>query len=985
MTNELVPLGAVDADKRPEEELASGYYTCLDDFDDFKQGDLVYLLDPEGDYVGLLHGERQWHIERASFVAHFAFEPDGITKRAGQMAALMTEIAELQARGLRENETLRGFNPHVDEAGAAEGMSLVPADGQGALEAKRSIAVMRNAATRLRSELESRQSAIKAFAEEQALILRKQASELQAILKVAEEAVWTINLYLGEDEEIVRLTEGRPAPADTPITIRQLVLYMDEECAVAAEDGGIDARSIDSFDEWLTADPAHLAQVLPEQKGMVALKPRRKKRDYGDPWMDKAMAEANKKTYFLLRNGENLFRMWTSYEVAEHLVPRTDEFLAFFSEREYDWETRTEKVTPLKPGSAAFMKAEKRAEAHKRHYMRAALILQGLIDRTPVFHPLAWKINVGDQESYEEALRVVLDGDLLLSDGRERFADWFRRINAELAVGMRIVGCFGSYEHGLRMYDAEKSWGHRNSRISPNGAGYPPDDELYTLEDKRDGGFVFYFERKGERWDGWESAPYQKRASCVVESSDKFILSFDAATVEEMEFYLRNRLDRQEYTYLFPALKLAIRMKRAEAEAEAPFRLLLAGEIAKAHGVSVAEAESTVPELVNWWKFKNRTHRALAADDAKAVRMIVAEFGHRAAQGEVRSKRAIEADAVLAAILKASPEAVLIAHKAGPEYVALVPENDENIFVSEQIWTAKGLKDTRPWRTVDARHQRWQTLYESARWAGWKTGAPRSEHLTDPEREALIAAAWDRLKVKKVWRDEAGTPRDTTPLAATVLPDGKIEVFFADGPGSIPTELFFSNRIEEPPLGRASIEWKRDATRRPAITFLPEHHLSVDKTAMPWEVRYDGRPYAGKVLWRDETAIAAFRDSLAMARTAKRAAEAVQSKIWAAMKSIDEQYAAGIEALARAKFAADYGDPELWEGHRKTLKLPERPRDSGDLRTAMGLLVERGIDLTSKTASEIVAEASSWAAKDLSVPDDLTELRVETSAKAARS
>jgi hypothetical protein len=37
---------------------------------------------------------------------------------------------------------------------------------------------------------------------------------------------------------------------------------MDEECAVAAEHGGIDARSIEQFDEWLLADPAHLDQVL---------------------------------------------------------------------------------------------------------------------------------------------------------------------------------------------------------------------------------------------------------------------------------------------------------------------------------------------------------------------------------------------------------------------------------------------------------------------------------------------------------------------------------------------------------------------------------------------------------------------------------------------------------------------------------------------------------------------------------------------------
>ena len=37
---------------------------------------------------------------------------------------------------------------------------------------------------------------------------------------------------------------------------------------------GIDARSIEQFDEWLLADPAHLDQVLPEAKGVVVLVPR---------------------------------------------------------------------------------------------------------------------------------------------------------------------------------------------------------------------------------------------------------------------------------------------------------------------------------------------------------------------------------------------------------------------------------------------------------------------------------------------------------------------------------------------------------------------------------------------------------------------------------------------------------------------------------------------------------------------------------------
>lgn len=988
MSNELAPVKP--GEPTPEEVLAPGYYACQTAVSDFVAGDLVYLLEDDGLEVDILRGEHQWTMKRPAFVAHFAFDPEGITHRAAEMAALMAEIASLQQTGVRESAALRSFNPHVDEGGGVEGMALVPAAAQNAVAAKRSIALMRNAATRLRSDLESRQKAIKAFAEEQAIILRKQASELQAILSVAEEAVWTINLYLGEDEEIYRLAEGAPAPADTPITIRQLVLYMDEECAVAANEGGIDARDIDAFDEWLTEDPAHLAQVFPEQKGMVALKPRRSRKEYGDPWVNKALNEANRKTYFLLRNGENLFRMWTNYEVSDRLIPRTDEFLAFFTEREHNWDTGEDTYVQLKPGSAAFMKAEKAAESHKRHYMRAALILQGLIDRTPVFQPLAWKINVGDQASYVEALQVVLDADLMLSDGRERFKDWFRRINSDLTVGQRIVGAFGSYEHGLRQYDAEKSWGHRNERISPNGAGCPDDKALYTLEEKRGHGFVFFFKRSGERWIGYDSAAYQNRASCLVESGDKFILNFDAATVEEMEFYLRSRLDRSDYSYLFPTLKLAIKMKRAETEVEGPFRLLLAGEIAKAHKIDVATATESVAELVRWWKFKNRIHQALTADDAKAIRMIVTEYGHRAAQSAIREGRADEAPTVLAAILAAEPTVLLVAHKSGPEYVALVPSNDENVFVTEQIWTARGRKEARPWRVVDNRHERWQVLHTSSRWTDWKVGAIRAEHLTDEERAALIAATWVSLRTKKVWRNEAGTPRDTTPLVAAVLPDGGLELFFADGSSKVPSENLLSNHVEEPPLGEVTVKWKRDARRNPVVEYLPEHHVSVDvwasdrafgrgrQTGMPWDVRYDGKPYAGKILWRDDDAIAVFRDALAEAKMVKRQAERLRSTASTALDRLNAQYAARVLAEAKTKFDADYGDPDLWDGHLKTLKLVTH-FDAQDLRRAIDLLVERDVILEDMSVEEILAAAAPFSDKTLKFEDEtLLNLRVET-------
>lgn len=975
--NDLVPIVPAPGEPDPE----PGYYVCRVASGDIEAGALVYLLEISGDHAVVVRGDKTWWVKRPDFRSNFAFDPDGLAHRQAEMIALMSDIANLQSAGMREADLLRLFNPHVADDGGTTGMDLVTT-GTGAdpLAAKRSIAMVRNQAAKMRTELESRQSQIKAFAEEQAIILRQQATELQAVLQRAEEAVWTINLYLGQNEEIFRLAEGAPAAADEPITIRQLVLFMDEECAVAADEGGIDARAIEAFDEWLTSDPAHLAQVLPEQRGMVALKPRRTRKDYADPWMDHAINKANQKTYFLLRNGDNLFRMWTDFEVGDRLIPRTDEFVSFFSERRHNWTTGKDETIAFKPGSDAFMKAEKAADGRRRHYMRAALILQGLIDRTPVFLPLAWKINVGDEASYVDALRVVLDADLMLSDGRERFKDWFARINGDLGVGQRIVGCFNSWEHGLRIHNFDKSNG--NSRISPSGADFPSSNRLFTLEERRAGGFAFFYKRSGSRWSPYEGeVAYQKRAACVVEADDRFILNFDAATVEEMSFFLASRLDRSDYTYLFPTLKLAIRMKHAEASAEAPLRLLPAGEIAKAHKVDVADATASVDDLVRWWKFKNRTHRALTADDAKAVRMIVAEYGHRAVQSTARARIVDQSADMLGRILEAEPQAILIAHKAGAEYVALVPENDDPVFVAEQVWTARGRKAVRRWRTVDARHQRWHALYHGTRWTGWSIGAVAAEHLTDPECESLAQAGWTALAKRRARRRDAVVLQ--TPLATTLAADGTVELYFSDGGDNVPTEHLLTSRIAGPALGRAKVGWRRDASRMPVVERLDDNHLSVHKTGMPWVVDYNGSPYRGRILWQDATALAAYRAAVAVAdqaQTERRVLEIVVSRAFA---SLERQVLALAERAAHDKFLADFGDEDLWEGHRKTLRLPQNMAGGPALRRALSILVERAIEVDGLTAGEIVDQAGTISGQTITLADDFRGLLVIAAQKQA--
>ncbi len=862
----------------------------------------------------------------------------------------MKEINELHIQTDWYSDRMAQLNPHLDEEGTPVDMALALTSKPTAMQAKKDMAMVRNEAAKARLDLELKQKALKRITEEQSLILRGKIDKLQALVSTAEEAIWTVNLYLGTEEEIVRLAEGEPTPADEPITVRQLVLYMDEECAIASESGGIDHSSIDSFDEWLLEDPRHLQQVFPEPKGVVAIKPRRHKKEYGDPWINATRNAENQQTYFLLRNSGNLYRMLTNFNVPDRLVPRTDEFTSFFRRKHYNHQTHEYEEVAYKPGSWEFMEAEKKADTRKRHYMRVALILQGLIDRTTIFHPLPGPIDVSRIETYEHDIRVVLDADLMLTDGWERFTTWIRRINKRLEPGMRIIGSFSNYEHGLWQHRQEK-WGG-NSRLSPKNSAYPDSSVLYTIAGRRGSMLFFLYSRAGE----WRE--YKNRATCLIDPQDEFVLNFDAATISEMQFYLQSRLDREQYTYLFPLLKTAIKLKQEEEATEASFRKLLTGDLMRLHNISLEEAEFSVDKLVSWWKFKNRTHRALTSDDAKAHRMILREYRSRQDRSTERARLGHHLQEVTDKILLAERDAVLIAHKTGKEFAALIAANDECVFVHEQSWVADGkgveLVRTSSWVVVDNRYQKWEILYAIPRWAIWERGANILEHLTDPEVGKLVNEALAWCKDQK---------NGCIPLAA-VLEGNRIVLYYQHLHLYIPPGILTGKAVE-PSMHRAEFGWKKTKNKAALSQWPSTHHLGIGSNTHPWEGVADGR-----VMWTSEKEKAFDEEYSRWIEYRKKSTQLREktSKIFEAVKKI---FIENEEKMAYDKFLQEFGDPDLWEGHKKTLKTQAMPTE--DLWQILAVMVENDKPVVGKTLTEITAEASDITDKKLELPEELAE------------
>ncbi|MHB8619054.1 MAG: hypothetical protein ACYDAG_05670 [Chloroflexota bacterium] len=950
-----------------------GYYRCIQVDDDVPDGALVYLLDGNQPRVQFVYGGKTWTKDRETFLCRYAAAPDGLAEEQQALSVLLEDIRDVQVQAGRSTDDLALIQPHIENGSLALSTS-----GPRSPEAlKQIIATARNQAEKFRLSVESKQRTLEAKLHNQELIMQAEMARLSEIVETLQEQVWTVNLYLGTDEEIRRLAGGDPASADTPIVLRQDVLYMDEECAVAAETGGISAVEVECFDAWLTEDPAHLDQVLPESKGMVALKSRRHNKRYENPWQQAAMDDAAKKTYFLLRNGNNLYRMWTNFDAGTTLTPKTSEFLSFFRDQRYNFKTNTTDEFPLTPGSAAFMAAEKKADARRRHYMRVALILQGLVDRTTIFRPLAWTVNVGGFADYEERRIVVIsDADLVLSDGRERFKDWLTRINGEMSIGMRVVGDFPNFSHGLGQYALEHRQG--NERLFPRTASYPDSDSLHTLDAKKDGGFVFRYEREGERWTSRGGyTDWERKASCLVYPSDGFVLNFDAATTEEMDYYLRCRLDRPDYTQLFPMLKRAIRLKHEEEALELPFRQLIAGELAKCYAIDYEAAAQSAADLARWWKLKNREHRALTSDDAAALADIIREYGLRQRES-VRLER-LEGDAaeLVRAVRNHSPDVLLIAHKRGSEFVALIPEDDDRrLYVREETWTTRGCKAVKGWQLADKRHERWRVLYESNPWVGWRKGESIADHLSVPELESLLHVAWPWLLQKESLRWGAGEPDWIfVPLAATLDRAEKVLLWFQSQAARIPSgDRFLTERMSGPDLNWGEIVWRRGTDRQASLVHyvLKGRNDLGDHEDLPW----DGQ----RVLWRDEAAISMLCDERDATADARKQAAALNSRAYGIKRRLNDEYARRQKDAAYARFLTTYGDPELWDGHAKTLKLPTGHGVKA-VDAAIDLLVERDVSLEGLTVRDILARAQAVAPnlKVDGVSDEVLDLKVGAS------
>ena len=457
--------------------------------------------------------------------------------------------------------------------------------------------------------------------------LELQKNRMIAELKRRMEEIWMIELFLGSKEEVKVLRRGEPAPAGTRITARQSILCMDEEIAVhdwlnnPERIGQFDYQDLDAFDDWLLADSSNLEAIFPHEKGVVGLRVRRYAKNRngaayaGIGGAFRAMHEEklDAMTYLLVRNGENLYRLW----VDVNMWPRL-----FSSEKDFKKKDPFSKeIKDLSPEEARNV---------QKKFFAGLLVIQGLIERSDLFHPLPRPgLSVVNPE-HAEHFELVRDGEShnLLADPDNPFGtliwpNYRAWLLEQINTGVRCL------------WTGKAGWGegrlHERTGIKTVNS-WPKRDEAYVVErvatSWRGHDFKFKYLPDDDVWDpkangGWgEYLPRTRRVSFGCYSDE--LLPIDFMSWRVLEHLLRDRASRPHYRQFFRAAFSFWKDLKARSERERPFIDLV---LVKA-GVELdnEQERARAERVLRWWKLKTKEHRTLGTDEAKALRMVSKAF-----------------------------------------------------------------------------------------------------------------------------------------------------------------------------------------------------------------------------------------------------------------------------------------------------------------------------------------------------------------------
>jgi hypothetical protein len=337
------------------------------------------------------NGNSWMRVHFDEFEDYCTHEPNWEAIFQNRIAEIKTEIKQATAELIAEGKKLSLITRQSHEQ--TDNPSMLPAVATRAPEQYKAdlVAFKEDKMPAIQKRIEELSTEYAVLNKQIALPDLVRLTAVKKSLSTVEDRIFNVELYCGLLETVKQIASGAPAPMDEPVCIRQQLLYMDEETLFDYDTGGMDFERLGDFDRWVVA-PGTRSRILPEPKGVVAFRVRRKDKQYDTPrdllemWGQIYKHMANRQTYLLIRNGENVYRIATEIDFSPRLIPFQDEIgeKQFLKFSRFNREKEPEVITP---DSVYFDDHVAKMDRLIKQYNRIFIFIQGLLDRTPVFHP----------------------------------------------------------------------------------------------------------------------------------------------------------------------------------------------------------------------------------------------------------------------------------------------------------------------------------------------------------------------------------------------------------------------------------------------------------------------------------------------------------------------------------------------------------------------------------------------------------------------
>lgn len=385
--------------------------------------------------------------------------------------------------------------------------------------------------------------------------LELQVDEMKKWIKAKYRVICAYETYLGTKEEIVELI-GEGKTSNEPIHLYQAVRFMDEEYGIVnlenitettfIKNEDFDYQNIDLFDDWITKN---YKMFIPSERGIVMWRIKRRGKEYNDKWANMICNNYNANCYFLIRNGERLYRIFSDVESKENTMFPTEEQSIqagkkWYEEKGFDRETFEENTLPWK-------------------YILVAI--QGILDRTDILGTdCQFKTNLLCGLFDKEKIVLVRDmerNDLIGDDTMPKWYDYIKENRKKTKIGDRIIitDLYGDKHIYYGGTDDSGFINYHHMDWRRNYVGIPNRNKVYEIKDyNEDWGYkILYFE---ERWYG-----DTKKKRTALWLSDFEFFNISQTTEEDIKYYLNDRRERQNYLDMIPTMKLAYKYFKTKA------------------------------------------------------------------------------------------------------------------------------------------------------------------------------------------------------------------------------------------------------------------------------------------------------------------------------------------------------------------------------------------------------------------------------------